>query len=318
MKTEKEVDIIIIGGGIAGMTAAIYAARANLKAAIIERHVCGGLVNSTYVIENFPSYVSINGMKLMEKVHEQVLHLGVDVEQVAEIEELDIDGDLKTVETDEHVYKAPVVILATGCDPIRLSHLDHCEQVHYCAICDGPTYKSKRIIVVGGGNSGFDETLYLLSLGVKSVSIVELLDRCMADQMTQDQVSQYNKVEVCVQTKVTEIILENGKMTAALLENTYTGVTRQIPAEGIFIFIGQKPNTDQFAETIELSEQGFIVTDEEMRTNLPGVFAAGDVVAKHYRQIPTAMSDGTIAALAAGAYLRHINNHADHISNTRY
>lgn len=307
MKTEKKVDIIILGGGIAGMTAAIYAARANLKAAIIERQVCGGLVNSTYVIENFPSYVSINGMKLMEKVHEQVLHLGVDVEQVAEIEGLSLDGDHKIVETDESLYQAPAVILATGCDPIRLPHLEHCEQVHYCAICDGPAYKGKPVIVVGGGNSGFDETLYLLSLGIESVSIIEMLERCMADQMTQDQVSAHENVEISVQTKVKEIVLENGKMTAALLENTYTGVTQQIPAEGMFLFIGQKPNTDQFADTINLSEQGFILTDEDMRTNLPGVFAAGDVVEKHYRQIPTAMGDGAVSALAAGTYLRQMH-----------
>lgn len=310
MKIEKQVDIIIVGGGIAGMTAAIYAARANLKAAIIERHVCGGLVNSTYVIENYPSYVSINGMKLMEKVHEQVLHLGVDVEQVAEIEGMKLDGDLKNVETDEYLYHAPVVVLATGCDPIRLPHLEHCEQVHYCAICDGPAYKGKRLIVIGGGNSGFDETLYLLSLGVESVSIIEMLDRCMADQMTQGQVSTYENVDVCVQTKVREVVLKDGKMTAAILENTYTGATRQIPAQGIFLFIGQKPNTNQFADTIKLSEQGFILTDEEMRTNLPGVFAAGDVVEKRYRQIPTAMSDGAVAALAAGGYLRQMNHRA--------
>lgn len=309
MKTEKKVDIIIIGGGIAGMTAAIYAARVNLKTAIIDRNVCGGLVNSTYVIENFPSYVSINGMKLMEKVHEQVLYLGVDVEQVAEVEGLHLKGDHKTVETDECLYQAPVVILATGCDPIRLSHLDHCEQIHYCAICDGPAYKGKRVIVVGGGNSGFDETLYLLSLGIESVSIVELMDKCMADQMTQDQIAKHDNVEVCVQTTVKDVTLQNGRLTSALLENTYTGITRQIPAGGIFIFIGQKPNTNQFADIIELSEQGFILTDREMQTNLPGVFAAGDVVEKRYRQIPTAMSDGAVAALAAGAYLRHVNNH---------
>lgn len=310
MKTEKKIDVIIIGGGIAGMTAAIYAARANLKAVIIERHVCGGLVNSTHVIENFPSYVSINGMKLMEKVHEQVLHLGVDVEQVAEVEGLHLKGNHKTVKTDECLYQAPVVILATGCDPIRLSHLDHCEQVHYCAICDGPAYKGKPVIVVGGGNSGFDETLYLLSLGIGNISIVELLDRCMADQMTQDQVSTHNNIEVCVNTQVKDVILENGRLTSALLENTYTGVTRQIPVDGIFVFIGQKPNTEQFANIIELTEQGFILTDKEMQTNLPGVFAAGDVVEKRYRQIPTAIGDGAVAALAAGAYLRHLNKQA--------
>ncbi|MBI4763652.1 MAG: FAD-dependent oxidoreductase [Deltaproteobacteria bacterium] len=304
MTQKQDFDLIIIGGGIAGMTAAIYAARANLKTAIVERQVCGGLVNSTYVIENFPSYVSINGMQLMEKVHEQVLHLGVQVEQVAEIMDLNLEGVLKRVETDERLYQAPALILATGCDPIRVPHLDHCEQVHYCSICDGPAYKGKRVVVVGGGNSGFDETLYLLSLGIESVTIVELMDKCLADPITQESVAWRSNVEVCLQTRMKEIFMEGGCLSSAQLENTYTGKIRTIPVEGIFVFIGQRPNTGLFADKVRLSERGYILADQDMQTNLPGVFAAGDVVEKRYRQIPTAMSDGAVAALSAGAFLR--------------
>ncbi|NQU65282.1 MAG: FAD-dependent oxidoreductase, partial [SAR324 cluster bacterium] len=167
MTENNPYDLIIVGGGIAGMTAAIYAARANLKPVIVERMVCGGLVNSTYEVQNFPSQISINGMALMEMVQEQVLNLGVHIEQVAVIEAMDLISDTKTVTTEDEKYSAPAVILATGRDPIRLAHLDDCEQIHYCSICDGPAYKGKRAIVIGGGNSAFDESQYLISLGIE-------------------------------------------------------------------------------------------------------------------------------------------------------
>lgn len=285
------------------MTAAIYTARANLKTAIVERQICGGLVNSTYVIENFPSYQSIHGMTLMEKVQEQVLQLGVHVDQVAEIESLSLDKDIKTAETDEVIYSAPAVILATGREPIRLSHLDECEQVHYCSICDGPAYKGKRVIVIGGGNAGFDETLYLLSLGVEQVTIVELMDRCAADQVTQTEVRKRKEVTVLTQTRVKGIQLEGGRLVSAGLEHVSDGSVENVQADGIFVFIGQRPNTELFRETLHLSDQGYILADTDMRTNLAGVFAAGDVVEKRHRQITTAMGDGTVAALSAAAFL---------------
>lgn len=309
METDKTYDMIIIGGGIAGMTAAIYAARANFKALVIERQVCGGLVNSTYVVENFPSYVSINGMKLMEKVHEQILKLGVHVEQVAEIESLELQAEFKTVRTDEFCYQAPVVILATGCEPVRLTHLDNCEQVHYCSICDGPAYRGKKVIVVGGGNAGFDETLYLLSLGVEHVTIVELMEECMADQSTQNEVANHKNVSICLETQIKEVCIENGRLNTAILEETDTGRRTEVVTDGIFVFIGQQPNTVFFNRTIRISEQGYIKTDRNMLTNVPGVFAAGDVVEKKFRQIPTAMSDGAVAALSAGEYLRRKPGH---------
>ena len=286
------------------MTAAIYAARSNLKAVIVERQVCGGLVNSTYVIENYPSHISINGMKLMERVHEQVLHLGVEVDQVAEVEALDLTGDQKWVETDEHVYRAPAVILATGSEPIRLPHLDHCDQVHYCSICDGPAYRGKRVIAIGGGNSGFDEALYLVAIGVEQVTIVEMMDRCAADEITQEKVARKTNVEVLVQSKVSELAIQRGRLNAVVVTNAYTGETRRIPAEGIFVFIGHRPNTTMIEGVIDLTARGYIPVDPDMATNLPGVFAAGDVIDKKYRQITTAMGDGTVAALSAAEYLR--------------
>ena len=288
------------------MTAAIYAARANLKVAVVERQICGGLVNSTHEIENFPSYKSIHGMELMEKVQDQILELGVHVEQVAEIASLKLGNRLKTVETDEFIYTAPAVILATGREPIRLTHLDECEQVHYCSICDGPAYKGKRVIVIGGGNAGFDETLYLLSLGVQHATIVEMMDNCAADQATQEEIAGRENTEVLTGTQVKEIQQPNGRLATASLEHIQEGGLDSVPVDGLFVFVGQRPNTEMFDGSVDLSPNGYILADGDMKTNLPGVFAAGDVVEKKYRQITTAMSDGTIAALSAGAFLNEI------------
>ena len=180
MKPENHFDLIVLGGGIAGMTAAIYAARANVSTVIIETLVCGGLVNSTYLVENFPSYPTIHGMDLMEKVQDQVTNLGVEIDQMAEIVTVDITGDTKSVETEESIYTGKAIIVVTGREPTKLDIDTECEEIHYCSVCDGSHYKGKTVLVVGGGNSGFDEALYLLSLGVEQIVLIEVMDRFFA------------------------------------------------------------------------------------------------------------------------------------------
>ena len=183
---ERTCDIIVLGGGPAGMTAAIYAKRANLDVVLLETNVTGGLVNSTYTVENFPSYPEIHGMELMEKMREHVDHMGVEVEEVFEVIGLELGEDEKAVHGDGIVYKAPAIILATGRKPIALDVPTECDQMHFCAICDGAPYKGKRVLVVGGGNSAFDEGLYLLNLGVAELTVVEIMDRFFAAEATQD------------------------------------------------------------------------------------------------------------------------------------
>ena len=183
---ERTCDIIVLGGGPAGMTAAIYAKRANLDVVLLETNVTGGLVNSTYTVENFPSYPEIHGMELMEKMREHVDHMGVEVEEVFEVTGLELGEDEKAVHGDGIVYKAPAIILATGRKPIALDVPTECDQMHFCAICDGAPYKGKRVLVVGGGNSAFDEGLYLLNLGVAELTVVEIMDRFFAAEATQD------------------------------------------------------------------------------------------------------------------------------------
>ena len=301
---QENCDLIIVGGGPAGLTAAIYAARANLKTILIEQLTVGGQVNSTWSVENFPSYSSINGMELMEKVQEQVSALGVRTEEALEIEALHLGDDIKRVATADGEFSAPAVILATGRNPVSLPVLEDCEQVHYCSVCDGSAYKGKRLAVIGGGNSGFDETEYLLGLGVSQVTIVEMLESCPADKTTVDRVFSHPAVDLMVQTTVREPVLEEGRLTGLKLENLVDGTTPILAVDGVFVFIGQHPNTDLFADQVTLTDTGYVVTDRLMHTNLPGVFAAGDVIDKRDRQIITAMSDGAVAALSAEKYIR--------------
>ena len=188
------------------MTAAVYAARANLEVALIESDVCGGLVNSTYVVENFPSYISIHGMELMQKLAEQVLHLGVCVEEVAEVTNLGIAGKDKSIETEECIYQGGALILATGRQPVPLDVETDCRQIHYCSICDGSDYKGKRVLIVGGGNSGFDEALYLLSLGIREIILVEMMDRFFASERTREELFAHPGVTAHVSTRVKNVV----------------------------------------------------------------------------------------------------------------
>jgi thioredoxin reductase (NADPH) len=299
----KQCDLLIIGGGIAGMTAAIYAARASLNVIIVESNICGGLVNSTHVVENVPSYISINGMELMDKVKEQVDALGINVEEVAEIEAIHIDEPVKIVQTDEAQYQAKAVILAMGREPIPLDVANDCEQVHYCSICDGTAYKGKRVLVVGGGNSGFDESLTMLDMGVGEILLIEKMDRFFAAQITREILEKRPNFSMQHSTSVERLICSD-RLEKVVLKDEKTGLTQTKDVDGIFVFMGQKPNTCGFNERLELDEQGYIMTNENMHTCLPGVFCAGDVRFKKYRQITTAMSDGTIAALEAERYIR--------------
>ena len=305
MKPSKSYDLTILGGGIAGMTAAIFAARANLSTLIVEEHACGGLANWTNTVENFPSHISINGMELMERVQEQVRHLGVAIDEAAEIERLDLAGPVKTVETAEWLYNSRAVILATGREPIRLRLESDSERIHYCSVCDGSAYKGKKVLVVGGGNSGFDESLYLMSLGVSGILMVEFLDSCCAAETTQARLRRHGGVEIRCFTQVTAIAKEGQGCRVTLLDRA-SGETSSVWVDGVFVFIGQKANTQALRGIVELDPQGYILAGPNRETNLAGVYAAGDVVQKDYRYLTTAMADGTIAALAAEKYLRSL------------
>jgi thioredoxin reductase (NADPH) len=297
-------DLVIVGGGMAGLTAAIYGARAGLSVIVLEKEICGGLANWTHVVENFPSHKSIGGMDLMEKVKAQAEFCGVIIEEINEVSGFKFEGAAKKVISDDAAYQAGAVILAMGRVPRKLALEDDWEEhVHYCSLCDGSLYKGKQIIVVGGGNSGFDESLYLLGLGVDRIVIVEEMQSCIADEATQQKLLATGKVDIHTSTKISAI--EPGATGAQItLSNQAGNPNQQINTDGIFVFIGQIPQTECLSGVLELDQQGYIIADGDMHTSLPGVFAAGDVINKKYRQLTTAAADGTIAALEAERYLR--------------
>lgn len=311
MKERKSFDIVVIGGGIAGMTAGVYAARANRSCAILESNITGGLANSTYIVENYPSYTEVHGMDLMQKCRDQVDNLGVTVEEVCEITSLDLTAQPKIIETEDAIYEAKTVIVATGRKPIPLEVPTECSQVHHCAICDGAPYKGKRVLVIGGGNSAFDEGLYLKQLGVAHIDVIEVMDRLFAAQAAQDALFASGDgtcgVECRLTTVCKDLVLDDaGNLKGAVLENKSTGETCTIDVDGIFVFLGQLPNSDMFKDVLELDKAGYVKANENMETNVPGVFSAGDINVKAFRQLTTAAADGTIAALMADRYIRSL------------
>lgn len=305
----EDYDLIIIGGGIAGLTAAIYAARARLKTLVLEKHSCGGLANSAVEIENFPSHEKIGGQELMERVVAQAEKLGAEIREIVEISSVHLDGVFKVVETDDGTLRAKAIIVATGREPIRLPFDVPGEHIHYCAICDGAAYRDREILVVGGGNSGVGDALYLLNQGVRKLTLIEQMDRLFADQTRQEALRSHAAVKIMTGTEITDIeIVRN--LYRVTLQTTPTGKKQTIDVGGIFVYMGQEPRTEMFRGLLEMDEKGYILGDETMRTNLGGVFVAGDVRQKKYRQLTTAMNDGTIAALEAEEYLRSMKSAA--------
>jgi thioredoxin reductase (NADPH) len=297
-------DVIVVGGGIAGMTAAIYASRANLSVLVLERQICGGLANWTHTIENYPGFSSINGMELMENIKQQTLSLGTDIEEIAEISGFDFSSQVKEISIDDQNFSAKAVILSTGRVPISLPLEDGGfeEHLHYCSVCDGASYKGKSIIIVGGGNSAFDESLYLTGLGVKSILMIDAMDDCIADETIQQKAKNTGVVSVLTGHQITEIKVGQNK-GIVFIENIKTNQHIEQDTDGLFVFIGQKPNTEMFKGAIELDDKGYILVDGNNKTNVDGVYAAGDVIPKKHRQLTTASSDGTIAALEVREYI---------------
>lgn len=291
------------------MTAAIYATRAGLNTLVLEQETCGGLANWAVEIENFPSHEKISGMELMEKVKSQTEKLGAEILEIVEVEGCRLEGALKSVDTDEGAFQARAIIIATGREPIPLPVEADTEHLHYCAICDGAAYRGKNVLVVGGGNSGVGDALYLLNQGVGRVILVEAADRLFASQTAQDALFARSNIEIYMSTEVSEVIRENDELTVRLTGN-HDGRELTVSVSGLFVYIGQTPRTELFKGLIDLDGQGYITTDQEMRTNVAGVFAAGDVRCKKYRQLTTAMNDGAIAALAAEEYIRSVGDGA--------
>ncbi len=296
-------DIIIIGGGPAGLTAAIYALRANKKVLVIEKGTFGGQITSSPKVENIPGFVSVTGNEFAEKLIEQAMNLGADVECC---EALSIEnGDVKTVKTDEGDFFAKALIIATGTKH-RLLGIEREEEfigngISFCAVCDGAFYEGKTVAVIGGGNSALQEAI-LLSDTCKKVYVVQNLSYLTGEKKLADQLYEKDNVEIITNVVVKSLIADNA-LNGIIITNQENGEDISLNVDGIFVAIGLIPQNDAFASLIALNDWGYVDSDETCKTNTEGIFVAGDCRSKRIRQVATAASDGAIAALAACDYI---------------
>ncbi len=302
-------DVIIVGAGAAGFTAGIYTARDGWKTLILEKEASGGLAASTHKIENFPGFPQgIDGSELMERFQQQAERFGA---QLAEFDgvtriEKDAAGVFNVHTVGGKVYRGRAVLLATGSRPRKLGIPGEAELyprgVSYCATCDGPLYKDQDVVVIGCGNSGLQEAEILLQYA-RRVTFVEYLDHSIAEKVLQERV-QGNPKTVCRLSHEAVEIKGDTSVSALVIRDRETGAVEEIPAAAVFIYVGYQPDTDFVRGLVELDDRGYILTDEHMRTSLPGVFAAGDVRADNLAQVAVAVGDGAKAAVAMREYLQ--------------
>ncbi len=301
-------DTIIIGAGPAGMTAALYAARSNLKVALIEGGLPGGQMNNTSDIENYPGYANISGPELAEKMFEPLENLGVE-HLYGLVENIEDHGDVKKVITDDEEFETRTVIVATG-SKHRLLGVPGEEElnsrgVSYCAVCDGAFFRDQDLLVVGGGDSAVEEAIFLTQFA-KSVTIVHRRDELRAQKVLQDRAFANEKINFIWDSVVKEIKGEN-RVESVVIENVKTNQVTEHAFGGVFIYVGLDPVSD-FTKDLQIQdESGWIVTDDHMKTRVAGVFAVGDVRQKDLRQVTTAVGDGAIAGQEAYKYITEHN-----------
>ena len=301
----KVYDMLIIGGGPGGYTAALYAARAGLTVAVLEKLSAGGQMALTTQIDNYPGFEDgVDGFELAAKMQAQAERFGA-VTEYAEVYEADLAAEPKAVKTSEGDFYGRTVVIATGASPRELGLAE--EQsligrgVAYCAACDGMFYKGKTVVVVGGGNSAAADAL-LLSRVAEKVIVVHRRDTLRATKIYHQPLMNAENVEFCWNSTV-EKILHGDKVSGVVVKDVNSGEEKQIDCDGVFVSIGRKPATELVKSQLQLDGSGYIVADESTRTNIGGVFAVGDVRTKMLRQVVTAVSDGAAAAHMAEEYL---------------
>lgn len=303
--TDKTFDIIILGGGPAGLSAAIYAARSAAKTAIIDISMLGGQPSNYLELENYPGFAKIGGYDLMEKFEEHADMFGIQKFPMEEIQSVDLTSDIKTVTTLNGEFKAKSIIIATGAQSKKLGVEGEKEfvgrGVSYCAVCDGAFYKDKVVAVVGGGNAAVEEASYLTKFASK-VYLIHRRDELRADKIVQERAFKNEKLEIIYDTIVNKINGEN-LVKSATIENVKTHEIKDLAIDGIFPYIGFEPNADLFTGQVKQDKNGFIIVDEAMQTSVKGVYAIGDVRVTPLRQVITAAADGAIAAVYAGRYI---------------
>ncbi len=307
MTSKADFDVIIVGGGATGLSAALYTSRAMLKTAIVERLAPGGQILLTDVIENYPGFPDgITGPELSQLYERQAVKYGAEILYDSAIGLKNLDGAVKTVVGDEGEYSAKVIIISSGGDHNKLEVPGEDEYsgkgVSYCATCDGNFFRDMPVAVVGGGDSAMQESLYLTQMTEK-VTVLHRRDKLRASKILQDRAMKHPKIEFKWNT-VVERVQGNGQMESLLLKDTHSGEASTLDVPGLFIFIGFHPNTEFLRESsVELDGGGHIIANMAMETNVPGVYGAGDVRANSDRQLGTAVGDGITAALSAYHYI---------------
>lgn len=303
IKGDLMYDIIVVGAGPAGLTAALYACRASKSVLILEKGAFGGQITYSPKVENIPGFVSLSGNEFAEKMIEQVLEQGADIEpcEVISIK----DGDIKTVVTDSGEFEAKAVIIATGAKH-RLPGIDREEEfigngISFCAVCDGAFYEGKTVAVLGGGNSALQEAILLCDLASK-VYVIQNLDFLTGEKKLQERLAEKAKVEVITGALISEL-KGDGELSAITVTKSADNTSFDLSIDGLFVAIGLVPQNEAFANVLTLDNWGYADADETCLTSTKGVFVAGDCRKKRIRQVATAASDGAVAALAACDYI---------------
>ena len=298
-------DTMIIGAGPAGMTAALYAARSNLKVALLERGIYGGQMNNTAEIENYPGYARISGPELAEKMFEPLENLGVE-HLFGQVEKIEDHGDYKKIITEDEVFETKTVILASGANHRHLGVPGEEEYnsrgVSYCAVCDGAFFRDEDLLVVGGGDSAVEEAIFLTRFA-KSVTIVHRRDQLRAQKLLQERAFANEKISFIWDSVVKEIKGDDRRVTSVVFENVKTGQSSESDFGGVFVYVGLDPVSDFVKDLGICDEAGWVVTDQHMKTAIDGIYAIGDVRQKDLRQITTAVGDGAVAGQEVYKYI---------------
>ena len=298
-------DTMIIGAGPAGMTAALYAARSNLKVALLERGIYGGQMNNTAEIENYPGYARISGPELAEKMFEPLENLGVE-HLFGQVEKIEDHGDYKKIITEDEVFETKTVVLASGANHRHLGVPGEEEYnsrgVSYCAVCDGAFFRDEDLLVVGGGDSAVEEAIFLTRFA-KSVTIVHRRDQLRAQKLLQERAFANEKISFIWDSVVKEIKGDDRRVTSVVFENVKTGQISESDFGGVFVYVGLDPVSDFVKDLGICDEAGWIVTDQHMKTAIDGIYAISDVRQKDLRQITTAVGDGAVAGQEVYKYI---------------
>lgn len=308
MTEEKIYDVIIIGAGPAGMTAAVYTSRANLSTLMLERGVPGGQMANTEEVENYPGFDHILGPELSTKMFDHAKKFGAEY-AYGDVKEVIDYKQYKEINCGSKSFKARAIIIAAGAQYKKIGVPGENELggrgVSYCAVCDGAFFKNKELIVVGGGDSAVEEGVYLTRFASK-VTIVHRRDELRAQKILQDRAFANEKIDFIWNHTVKQINESNGKVGSVTLVSTVTGEEQEVKTDGVFVYVGMEPLTKPFASLEITNENGYIVTNERMETKVDGIFAAGDIREKTLRQIVTATGDGSIAAQNAQHYVEEL------------